>query len=174
MKSLTTTLTMSIALASMCAQAWADPCGMVPPVSLDGAPIPIRRVGLQKTYMFFADGIETIVLRPGFSGDVDNFGMLIPFPSPPGIRKVPDNVFAQIAAAVDPPEIRVDLRPRPKMRRNIMARASAPRKKAEEKPLEDDEVRVLKQEAVGMYEVAVLEAGSAAALKAWMDQNGFR
>ncbi len=36
-----------------------------------------------------------------------------------------------------------------------------------------DEVRVLKQEAVGMYEVAVLEAGSPAALKRWMDENKY-
>jgi hypothetical protein len=37
-----------------------------------------------------------------------------------------------------------------------------------------NEVRVLRQEAVGMYEVAVLEAGSAAALKRWMDDHGFK
>jgi hypothetical protein len=37
-----------------------------------------------------------------------------------------------------------------------------------------DEVRVLKQEAVGMYEAAVLEAGSAAALKRWMDDHGYK
>jgi len=37
-----------------------------------------------------------------------------------------------------------------------------------------DEVRVLNQEAVGMYQVAVLEAGSPAALSAWMSENGFR
>ena len=37
-----------------------------------------------------------------------------------------------------------------------------------------DAVRVRKQEAVGMYEVAVLAAGSAKGLKKWMDQNGFK
>ena len=40
--------------------------------------------------------------------------------------------------------------------------------------MDESEVRVLKQEAVGMYEVAVLQAGSAKALKRWMDQNGFQ
>ncbi len=39
--------------------------------------------------------------------------------------------------------------------------------------MEDKRVVVLKQEAVGMYEVAVLQAGSAQALKRWMDQNNF-
>ncbi len=37
-----------------------------------------------------------------------------------------------------------------------------------------DAVNVLREEAVGMYEVAVLEAGSAAALKKWMDEHGYR
>lgn len=37
-----------------------------------------------------------------------------------------------------------------------------------------DEVRVLREEAVGMYQAVVLEAGSAAALKRWMDDNGYK
>ena len=36
------------------------------------------------------------------------------------------------------------------------------------------EVKVLKREAVGMYEVAVLGAGSAEALKKWIDNHGFK
>ncbi len=40
--------------------------------------------------------------------------------------------------------------------------------------IEKEEVRVIKQEAVGMYEVAVLEAGSAEALKRWMDQHNYQ
>ena len=47
----------------------------------------------------------TFVIRPGFSGKVEEFGMLVPFPSPPALRKVPEDVFAQVAAAVDPPEV---------------------------------------------------------------------
>ncbi|MEK6239469.1 MAG: DUF2330 domain-containing protein, partial [Planctomycetales bacterium] len=35
-------------------------------------------------------------------------------------------------------------------------------------------VRVIKKEAVGMYEVVVLEAGSADALKQWMDDHGYQ
>ena len=37
-----------------------------------------------------------------------------------------------------------------------------------------NQVRVVKEEAVGMYEVAVLEAGSAAALKKWVDEHGYQ
>ncbi len=70
----------------------ADPCGMVPPI-WQGPGVPITRVGEQMTYVFFKDGVESFVIRPGFSGKVEEFGMLIPFPNPPAIRKVTDDIF---------------------------------------------------------------------------------
>ena len=69
------------------AQVKADPCGMVPPIFI-GDESPITRIGLQKTYVFHKDGVETFVIRPGFSGKVDNFGMLIPFPTPPAATTI--------------------------------------------------------------------------------------
>jgi hypothetical protein len=152
---------------------WADPCGMVPPV-YQGPGTPITRIGEQQTYVFYQDGVESFVIRPGFSGKVDEFGMLIPFPTPPAIRKVPDHIFPHVAAAVDPPEVVIDLRQRwkglGKMRASKGKKSEGLKFDADKK----DEVRVLKQEAVGMYEVAVLAAGSSKALKKWMDENGFR
>ncbi len=106
-------LPMAVLAAAVAAPSslWADPCGMVPPV-YQGPGTPITRIGEQQTYVFFKDGIETFVIRPGFQGKVDEFGMLIPFPTPPAIRKVPDHIFPHIAAAVDPPEVVIDLRQR--------------------------------------------------------------
>ena len=63
--------------------------------------------------MFYKDGVETFVIRPGFHGNVEEFGMLIPFPNPPALRKVPDAIFSQLANAVDPPEIVVYAYPQP-------------------------------------------------------------
>src|SRR5439155_6764474 len=101
-----------IAAAVANSRAWADPCGMVPPI--DAAErMPITRVGLQKTYVFFKDGMETFVIRPGFDGKVDEFGMLIPFPEPPALRKVSEDIFGQIDRAIDPPEVIVNLYPPP-------------------------------------------------------------
>ena len=152
--------------------ASADPCGMVPPI-YPGQEIPLARVGLQQTYVSYKDGVETFVIRPGFTGKVDQFGMLIPFPTPPAIRKVPDHIFQHIAAAVDPPEVVVDLRVR------LLELSRSASNKPNDGRFDDslkykEEVKVLKQEAVGMYEVAVLEAGSATALKRWMDDHGYR
>src|SRR2546427_4197938 len=84
--------------------AWADPCGMVPPIIV-GVDVPITRVGLQKTYVFFKDGVETFVIRPGFEGKIEEFGMLIPFPEPPALRKVSEDIFSHLDKAIDPPEI---------------------------------------------------------------------
>ena len=89
--------------------ALADPCGMVPPIYIQDNSSLVR-VGDQQTYVFHKDGLETFVIRPGFSGKVEDFGMLIPFPTPPAIRKAPENIFAHVAAAIDPPEVVIDLR----------------------------------------------------------------
>ena len=148
----------------------ADPCGMVPPIFVN-ATIPIERIGLQKTYVFYKNGIETFVIRPGYRGSVDNFGMLIPFPTPPAVRKVPDNIFAHVAAAVDPPEVIVN-QTVPMSMNGAVRRMSAKSGFAED--LKFDAVRVIRQEAIGMYEVTVLEAGSALALKKWMDDHGYK
>ena len=101
-----------LALAHFCfiaSFAVADPCGMVPPLYVEG-PASLVRVGHQQTYVFFKNDIETFVIRPGFSGSVKDFGMLIPFPTPPAIRKVPEEIFAHLAATVDPPEVVVRIR----------------------------------------------------------------
>ena len=155
----------------------ADPCGMVPPIYTDGGN-PITRIGAQKTYVTYKDGVETIVLRPGFSGKIDEFGMLIPFPSVPAIRKVPDHIFPHVAAAIDPPEVVVDIRQHLWRTKNALAAGGIMAKKEMDMladgKLRYHQVKVVKQEAVGMYEVAVIAAGSAEALKKWLDEHGYQ
>ena len=155
--------------------ALADPCGIIFPLS-SGGDVPIARTGLQQTYVFYRDCLETLVIRPSFRGKTDEFGMLIPFPSVPAIRKVPDNIFAHLDAAIDPPVIEYVF---PTPSRTSSSRGGAgcakpARKMSEEKPaLEFETVHVVKEEAVGMYEVAVLQAGSAKALQRWMDDHQY-
>src|SRR5262245_32069923 len=142
---------------------------MVPPIYVTDN-TSIVRVGDEQTYVFYKDGIETFVIRPGFSGKVEDFGMLISFPTPPALRKVAEDIFPQIAKAIDPPEVVVDLRERFwKRSNNFRGLGGRVRTQSlDSLKLAKDEVRVLREEAVGMYEVAVLEAGSSAALKRWM------
>lgn len=148
----------------------ADPCGMVPPISLDDNDTNIQRIGEQKTYVFYKDGMETIVIHPGFSGSVDEFGMLIPFPSVPSLRKMPENVFEQVEKALNPPTVTYYRHLYEEDERADGASALTIEVEATEK----QEVKVLKEEAVGMYEIAVLEAGSSSALKRWMTSHSYR
>ncbi len=147
---------------------------MVPPIYLNDN-TSLVRVGDQHTYVFYKDGIETFVIRPGFSGKVEDFGMLISFPTPPALRKVSEDIFPQISKAIDPPEVLIDLRwSRFKGRAWGAFSYAANGKLDDGLKLKENEVRVLRQEAVGMYEAAVLEAGSSAALKRWMDDHGYK
>src|SRR5256884_4660003 len=133
-------------------RCFADPCGMVPPIYVNDS-TSLVRVGDEQTYVFFKDGLETFVIRPGFSGKVEDFGMLISFPTPPALRKVSEDIFPQIAKAVDPPEVVIDLRwERFARSGRLRGLGDANRDKqggASELKLKRDEVWVLKQEAVG-------------------------
>jgi hypothetical protein len=162
-----------ILVVALTQAAMADPCGMIPPVYV-GDDIPIARVGEQKTYVFFKEGVETVVIRPGFEGKVEEFGMLIPFPAIPDLRKVSDSIFSHIAAAVDPPEVVIDLTKRRFAFGAIQRKSGFATIQTKSLAGAEQQVRVVKQEAVGMYEVAVLEADSAAALRKWVDEHGFQ
>ncbi len=161
--------------------AVADPCGMVPPLIIPENQIAIERVGAQMTFVSHYRGVETMVLRPGFKGQIDEFGMLIPFPSPPALRKVDDDIFTQVAAAAEPPEVHAYVWNRRRMMRSKMSNSGMGGAVASADSFGDggarlgyNAVRVVNREAVGMYDVAVLAAGSSVALKRWMDDNGFR
>ena len=110
-----------LAALSPVGQALADPCGMVPPIYVTDN-TSIVRVGDEQTYVFFKDGIETFVIRPGFSGKVEDFGMLISFPTPPALRKVSEDIFPQIAKAIDPPEVVIDVPANPRLQRDLFPR----------------------------------------------------
>ena len=132
-------------------RAVADPCGMVPPI-YTGPGVPIVRTGLQQTYVFYKDGVETFVIKPGFQGRVEDFGMLIPFPAPPELRKVSDNIFEQVDNAIDPPEVLIDLMPI--MQQNDafqVQQAQGSGSRLDLYAARREKVVVLKEEAVGMY-----------------------
>jgi hypothetical protein len=160
--------------------AFADPCGMVPPITARGAPAAtIQRQGLQQTYVFYRDGVQTIAIRPGFTGTVEEFGMLVPLPAVPSLRKIDDRTFEHLANAIDPPEVTVHVVE--ETRRGVLTKEflqTIPTGRSYQTALgasvRKDEVRVVREEAVGMYEVAVLAAGSSTALQRWMDEHRYR
>jgi hypothetical protein len=170
-------ITAALLVTLLTAPLTADPCGMVPPIQVrSNMEKYLTRTGEQLTYVYFKDGIEDVVLRPQFEGKVSEFGMLIPFPSAPAIRKVSDDVFYQVKNAVNPPEQKITV-PMWGVFGDMEADGAVPMRAAaggaEAKALKYDEVRVVNQEAVGMYQVAVLQAGSTEALAKWMEKHQY-
>jgi hypothetical protein len=169
---------MTLLALTLLGSVTADPCGMVPPIA--AAPGAIQRDGAQRTYVMHSRGMETLALRPGFVGDVDAFGMLIPFLSVPTIRKIEDDTFAHIEAAIDPPTVPVRIYDPVRMIGMLSALSYTEGGGGLGELTENEDglgymqVNVVREEAVGMYQVAVLEAGSPRALDAWMSDNGYR
>ena len=159
--------------------AIADPCGMVPPISVPSSEQMIARRGIQRTYVMHKNGIETMALHPAFTGKVKDFGMLIPFPSPPELYKINDETFSQLERALEPPTIDVyqyDHEAAMGLLDLSGIRASGSGlgvlgAKGAQAPSESIRVR---EEALGMYQVAVIEAGSAKALKKWMQEHQYK
>ena len=96
--------------------------------------------------------------------------MLIPFPKVPDIRKVSDNIFTHLKQAIDPPEVVIDMRPVPT---DPTAGSGKRREAVDYDDLYLGRVTVLKEEAVGMYQVAVLAAEDPQALQAWMTAHQY-
>jgi hypothetical protein len=169
-----------VALSLMTIQdVFADPCGMVPPIAISdmNRNDAISRVGIQRTYVMYKEGIETMVLHPQFKGEIDDFGMLIPFPSPPEIRKVDDNIFAQLESAIAPPEIHIfhydDMSQFGFGLGGTGLGGGGLGGRGMIASLGTSQI-IVREEALGMYQVAVIEAGSAQALKKWMLENQYR
>ena len=157
--------------------ATADPCGMVPPISVPSTEQMIARRGIQRTYVMHKNGIETMALHPAFTGKVQDFGMLIPFPSPPELYKINDETFAQLERALAPPTIDVyqyDHEDVPVESSFQFASGSGLLGGIGAKGVQLRESIRVREEALGMYQVAVIEAGSAKALKRWMQEHQYK
>ena len=161
--------------------ATADPCGMVPPISVASNEQMIARRGIQRTYVMHKNGIETMALHPAFTGKVKDFGMLIPFPSPPELYKINDETFAQLERALAPPTIIVYQYDNEQVGipdgmsfgglGSGLGGLGAIGAKGRQSLQDSLHVR---EEALGMYQVAVIEAGSAKALKRWMQEHQYK
>ena len=158
--------------------ASADPCGMVPPIAVASNEQMIARRGIQRTYVMHKDGIETMALHPAFSGKVQDFGMLIPFPSPPELYKIDDETFAQLERSLTPPTIDVyqydHEESEGRYGSGLIGGGGALSGMLGAKGMPAKESLRVREEALGMYQVAVIEAGSAQTLKRWMQEHKYR
>lgn len=134
-----------------------DACCPAPPA---GKPV----LNADQTVLIIWDApkqTQHFIRRASFLGDADDFGFLVPTPSEPELAESGNEVFP-ILARITAPEIR-------RVRKSISIGCAADPPTA----TTAGSVRVLQEELVGGFQVAVLAADSASALVDWLRENGY-
>jgi hypothetical protein len=116
---------------------------------------------------------QHFIRRATFQGQASDFGFLVPTPTAPALAAADDGVFRRLQEKTTPPTVyqsrrQIDFTPllflpfahRYKGEGAATTAARAP-------------VEVLSTQKVGGYEAAILDATDAAALNAWLAENGY-
>lgn len=113
----------------------------------------------QKAILLHDQGREDLILQVKYEGPAEEFGWLVPVPGLPEVRKGSMDCFYELSQLTQ---------------KHFPSASNFTLGMAVTKGLGDDnEVKVIKIETVGAYEVAVLAAGNATKLSQWLDANGF-
>ncbi len=155
---------MSLLLA-LVAPCW--PCAPAPP---DGAWVELVDEQILLAYDA-ASGTEDLILRPGFSGDADTFGYLIPTPSRPEVTEADAGLFDRLERFLVP-EVVTETRGIDLIPSFLLLTMSAGGDEAAY-PAGARGVDVLSEQRVGSYDVALLQASDADALQTWLLDHGF-
>lgn len=111
-------------------------------------------------FMMYEDGIETVVLKPEWQGNMKEFGMVYPVPAKPTVKAGPANLFWELDEAtnpwVQPPVVYAEGRDE-----DSSVKATA------------ESVTVVEESQVAEYKVTILKATSATSLTSWLKKNGY-
>ena len=113
-----------------------------------------------EAFISYNDGVQTLVLKPEWQGNAEDFGIVYPTPSKPEITEGPTDLFWQLEDATNPwmqPEIAFD---------------TAVALKASDDGAEES-VTVIEEKQVGEYDVTVLTATDADDLVEWLEDNDY-
>ena len=110
-------------------------------------------------FINFEDGIERMVVQPAFTGDVDDFGMVVALPSRPVLREAPEHMFNDLEDHTNP----FIPTPVPFMMLEDTDMINAAIKS----------VTVVEQKNIGDYVSTVLQAEDEQDLLDWLDDNGY-
>jgi hypothetical protein len=111
----------------------------------------------QKAMIYYHNGVEQLVISPGFDGAVGDFAWVVPVPARPQVEVLKGAPFHELARLVEPA-------PR---------RAMAMAKRAAEDMAAVASVQVLERKTVGDYDVSVLASTDANALLTWLRANRY-
>ena len=121
---------------------------------------PTERVlvsGDQRLFLFHRNGVQHLILENGFKGQARDFGLLLPLPSPPEVKKVDRQFFRQLWQLTPQPTIR---------------RLGGPTGLASAKA-DASAVQVVSRQVAGIFEAVTLKATSTEAFMDWLDRHGY-
>ncbi|HLX94997.1 MAG TPA: DUF2330 domain-containing protein [Verrucomicrobiae bacterium] len=116
----------------------------------------------QKAIIVYDAGREDLILQVKYGGPVEEFGWLVPVPSPPTVQKGSMQCFYELSRYTQ-----LHLEPR----YGVPGTATANSMDLGNEKTEP--VKVIETKTVGAYEVAVLSTRDTGALKNWLAANGF-
>jgi hypothetical protein len=150
----------SVVALAVCRAAWADGCYIPTEAqwklsrerSLVNEPS-------QKAMVMVQNGVETLVISPGFTGNAADFAWVVPVPKRPQVATVKGALFHELARLI---------RPEPaSLAQGPDGRAAGMRGAPKAA------VTVLERKPVGAYDVSVLAATDSGALMRWLKQNRY-
>jgi hypothetical protein len=161
------TLAAALALVAVAARDRpADACATAPPIG-------VRVQIAEESAIIVWDAAahrEHFIRRASFHGTGVDFGFLVPTPDKPELAEVPDRVFEQLEEATKPAVVETTgidgVEPTLLCAFCFLVRGT-------KSAMEPASVRVLDAKRVGGYDAVVLEADSAAALAAWLEQRHY-
>ena len=108
---------------------------------------------------------QHFIRKASFKSEADDFGFIIPSPTPPELAESGDSAFPAVRKLTEPAVIK---EPRPMGGIGCGCSANAPKSLAK-----TGEVRVLQEKLVAGFHASVLEATSAVALTDWLRDHGY-
>jgi Uncharacterized protein conserved in bacteria (DUF2330) len=122
----------------------------------------------QEALMIFKSGddgteaVEDLILKIRVTGAAETFAWIIPFPTPPKVKRAEAKLFPELFHYVESRRIRGH------------AEGFKTKDAKEAKSAAKGGVRVLSREVVGTYDVAVVRETADGALNRWLADNGYR
>lgn len=111
-----------------------------------------------EAFLAYEDGLQTLIMKPQWQGDVKTFGIVYPTPSKPEVTAGPVDIFWQLEEATNP-WVNLD---QPVALAEVGSKA-----------MNDGGVTVVEEKEVAEYKVTVLKATSATELVKWLKKNGY-
>lgn len=156
----------SAALAAALATAFLPPmparamCGPI------GRPQQVVEVdGDQRVFIYHRNGMEDLILQAAIKGNGADFGMVLPLPAVPDIRKVERAFFDDLFDMT---------RTRQVAWAEAAERAGGAGKGMQADNAALERVEVVKKDVVGPFETVVLKARRMDALDDWLKENGYQ